>query len=174
MSLRLQELTACSNGAVRSLTVQTTIAWKCVIGIVALLSAVLGVVNGPVGIVVAGVVVLLALPMAFFSNTLIVDSTAKQLVLRSGIGPIRGVSAIPFGSIKMITISDGGTIRGYGLSPFGATTCPRATYSLALEIAGRSHVKTLLNGVDPNRLVSEAQHLATVCGKSVFIPSALQ
>lgn len=174
MNLRLQQLIVDSNGGARALTVQTTAVWRRLITTVGLVGAVLVLRIGPVGIAIAAGIIVLALLMSFFSNTLVIDDSAKHLLLRSGIGPLQATTTIPFDSIKMVAISDGGTARWVGAGTNGSSIHARPVYSLAVEIVGKKHAKVLLAGIPKAQLVDEACELARVCGKNVFIPSALQ
>ena len=98
-------------------------------------------------------------------------------MLRSGVGPLGISETIPFESIKIVTFSDGGTATVIRSTDMMGNPVPnRPIYSLAVEIQGKKHVhlKTLLSGVPTEELIREARHLGDVCGKPVFIPSALQ
>lgn len=173
MTLSFQQIVDVTDGSKRSLTLRTPLAWRIVVAVVALIAAVLVLQIGAAGIAVAVVIILLAGGLAAFTNTLVVDSAARTIQIFSGTGPVRGVSTIPFDSITMVTISDGATINAHGTDAFGNPTHARPIYSLAVEVAGKKHARTLINGIPRDKLVGEAQWLAGVVGKEVFIPSAL-
>lgn len=174
MNVGLQQLSITTVADRRILTVGMPVAWRAVVGVLAV-AASAGAVKfadnfAPVAV---GAIVLIAVAAAFLTNTVVVDASARAVLVRSGIGPVTFERRIPFDTIKLVCITDGGTAVLAANRSFGSPP-PKPYYSLSVELVDHRNPVNLINTVPLAQIVAEAKELARISGKELFIPSQVE
>ncbi len=171
MNLRLQESVVTDTGAGRSYVVRTSYAGRVVIvalsGIVIIGAATrFANLSLPAMALVDVCAVAVACLFAFNRTETLVD-TSNRVIVKRGITAAR---PIPFDQIKLVSISDSGTMARGDAGPGQLRV---TILSVSVEVTGKHHPIPLITGVPGDVLVREAREIAELVGKPVYVPDHL-